>query len=63
VKQFGAYATLPAPDGRSYPTLWTETTYDGAGNEQSGPTVTEVHFFPGRRMPEIPKKAATEPLP
>jgi hypothetical protein len=60
VKQFGEYATLPAPDGRSYPTLWTETTYDAAGNVQGGSTVTEVHFFPGRRMPEVPKKASMQ---
>jgi hypothetical protein len=63
VKQFGEYATLPAPDGRSYPTLWTETTYDAAGNVQSSPRVTEVHFYPGRRMPEAPKRAATKPSP
>ena len=56
VKQFGEYATLPAPDGRSYPTVWTETTYDANGSVQDGPTVTELRFFPGRRMPEIPKK-------
>jgi hypothetical protein len=56
VKQFGQYATLPAPDGRSYPTSWTETTYDGDGNVQYGPNVSELRFFPGRRMPEIPKK-------
>jgi len=57
VKQFAEYATLPAPDGRSYPTVWTETTYDANGNVRHGPIVTELRFFPGRRMPDVPGKS------
>ncbi len=53
--QFSGYQSLPAPDGRSYPTTWIETDYDGNNNVQ-GVITTELHFFPGRRLPDIPKK-------
>lgn len=53
--RFAQYANLPLPDGRSYPTAWTETNYDGAGNI-SDTRFTEFRFFPGRQLPDIPRK-------
>lgn len=57
VKEFGDYATLPAPDGRSYPTTMTDAYFsaDANGNLASGgQTKTIYQFFPGRQLPPVP---------
>ena len=62
VKQFSTYDTFPLPDGRSYPTFWQETSYrqDAAGQLVGTlQSQTAFRFFPGRSMPEIPKRPDT----
>ena len=58
VTEFSEYATLPAPDGRSFPTLWTRVTKltDETGNLAEATRETmRFHFFHGSKGPEIPR--------
>jgi hypothetical protein len=58
VTDFSAYATAPAPDSRSYPTLWTRVMQqkDETGKfVESTRETTRFHLFPGKVLPEIPR--------
>ncbi|HEY4329503.1 MAG TPA: RNA polymerase sigma factor [Phycisphaerae bacterium] len=56
---FSNYAKLPAPDSRSYPTSWTTTYYEPGADKALAAkehSVTQLYFFPGRTLGELPKK-------
>ncbi len=64
--EFDAYDTLPAPDGRTYPTHWIKTTtyfHLSKDGKIPSPTREEVtfHFFPDKLLPPLPKKPITQP--
>ena len=57
--EFSNYATLPTPNGRSYPTQWTlvMSSIEKDGKATEGIRVTTTfHIFPGKALPALPKK-------
>ena len=67
VKEFGDFATLPQPDGRSYPTTIIVRDFhrnpNGAMEENAAHEVGTYHFFPGRKLPDMGMPSMKPALP